>query len=1677
MSNSTRGGAPVAVIFAAAIIAAAASLRVGSDAGPATAGPDIRPQPVLWRAGYQAVPDTAADSIVYVPLWRRDGGHTTQLHVQNVGSAPANAAIELLDALGAPLACTAPCAFTIGPGEMRIVDVADVGSVVIGATGSAVVTGDQPLAVAVERVAQYDHGEDLIAYEGAVLGDAATEIEIPAVYADWATETGMTKAHSVVHVQNVGGASTSVSLDVRNSAGGLVTLGPMAAGPGMSVAFDIAAGIGTSLGGALTASAKASQPIAAVVHTRSADSMLTGGHAETWQRDVRSAPMTWLPVLKDVWGRCTSIRFRAGGGYAAFDLFGASPPAGPVPERSVVLPTGGIAGDTRPFCTSAPFDSLPSNFQGSLRITFSGSPVQPTDAYAFHSGWTSPGVGVAGPAVAGTEGSPAGQAATRLHAPVIHADWPAYGSSAAGPRLESAIAVTNPSAAAANVSVTYRGTSGACAGMMFVDGPRIVAAAGSTRFDQGAAGGSGLPAPCVGSAIIESSQPILATVLDEAYLDPPPPCVDPPPGLEAWWPLDERIGSPTARELVAGRDGAVGGPARNFGPGRVGNAYFLDGVALGANSDHVEVPDDPSLDAGTGDLTLDAWIKVAPEDLEAVAPRVIVQKLSFSGGQFGYGLQVADGALELILADGTLSTFRTAAKLPTDGDWHFVAAVVDRSSAPDPLTSVRLFVDGIVQAKSTASGFATLPPTGSLDNERPLRIGARTVNFPLQIFKGGIDEVELFKSALTDEQVADIADSGAGGKCKPTPGPPPTATDTPPPSDTPTVTPTFTPSPTPFPPCVPTPADMVAWWPFDETSGTTFHDRTANQVDGHVWSMNSSTAKNWAPGVVDGAYHFYMLDAANAQGAGDVFPAEGDFSADAWIRSTKGWPGGDWRTIVGGVDNAGGLWHGISFITDTDYTRLGLVLEAGSPSFSSITTFWSWPGAAYALPKDGGWHHAAVTVSRSSVDGGRFYLDGALVGEFDPTIVTGPVERPDTLWFGNKAVALDEVQVYHRALSHDEMKDIYEAGPSGKCKVTDSCPFEIALDVAEPGSGAPDDLAVIGTLRAIRASILDPDHTGDRIARAFDRHSPEVVARLLADGALRAEARRLVADLDPVYAPLVDSERAPRALTEPELARVDAFLGALESRAGPALAEELSAWRDRASGWAGLTAAEIWAQERVVLPDHALRSPVRHVAVSSAIPRWDPERLADGRADPAWSSRVHVEHLEGAEWAAIRLPRLTTIDGVRISPRRDPSDPDHGLGFPKDFVVQYAVDSSETICNPDSPRFYEASNWRPLVTKVGFSLPSSEPVTFSFAPRTARCVRVFGAELSQDDYGNRYLQLAELEALSGGAAVPSATAVVSSRLNRWPAERLVDGELDEAWSSVAHTEHLEAAEWAAIRLGSTTPVDGVRFLPRSDPANPGRSLGFPKDFVVQYALDGEYLTCDPSSPRFAELGNWRPLATRVGFAQPPDEPIEIDFEPRPIGCLRLFGAELSQDDYGNRYLQLDEFEALAGGGVVPASAAIVSSALGSWPAERLVDGEAGTVWSSRPHTEHLAGAEWAAVRLSEPSTIVGLRIHPRRDPTNPESSLGFPKDFVVQSSADGDGTTCDPSSPRFAELGNWSPISTHVGFEQPSAQPVFFGFEPRPAGCVRVFGAELSQDDYGNRYFQLGEIEVLRSGD
>lgn len=235
-------------------------------------------------------------------------------------------------------------------------------------------------------------------------------------------------------------------------------------------------------------------------------------------------------------------------------------------------------------------------------------------------------------------------------------------------------------------------------------------------------------------------------------------CTQAPPDMTAWWTFDEGAG-PLAHDIASVDNVATHKNGPLVVTGKVANALGFNGFS------HVLAPSQSELNVGVGNFSIDAWVRTTQKGM-----RPIVDKRS-AGPVSGYALYVFDGRLGLQLADragSTLCSTNNAVSACTDwiapagwpniadGQWHHVAATVDRNSPNGGI----LYVDGWV--------VLIFDPTirnRTLDNLAGLKIARGSVN-PIQWWIGEIDEVEIFKRAITAAEVQAIYNADNLGKCK-----------------------------------------------------------------------------------------------------------------------------------------------------------------------------------------------------------------------------------------------------------------------------------------------------------------------------------------------------------------------------------------------------------------------------------------------------------------------------------------------------------------------------------------------------------------------------------------------------------------------------------------------------------------------------------------------------------------------------------------------------------------------------------------------------------------------------------------------------------------------------------------------------------------------------------------------
>ncbi|MCX6122635.1 MAG: T9SS type A sorting domain-containing protein [Ignavibacteriales bacterium] len=228
-------------------------------------------------------------------------------------------------------------------------------------------------------------------------------------------------------------------------------------------------------------------------------------------------------------------------------------------------------------------------------------------------------------------------------------------------------------------------------------------------------------------------------------------CVEPPPGMVAWWPFDETSGS-TSIDLAGFNNSGthINGPVPV--PAKVSGGLQFDGI-----NDYVAVPDHSELNFGTGDFSIDAWIKTS----DSTNLKIIVDKQTLNGYIYqGYSFYLNYGYLTVQLADGVPPTYFTNWSpfvFVADGNWHHVAVTVSRSNN----NGIVFYKDGV----ATQFGDPTVR-SGSLTTTSPLTIGRQSYTDQFE-FNGILDEIELFNRALSSQEIVSIFAADSAGKCKP----------------------------------------------------------------------------------------------------------------------------------------------------------------------------------------------------------------------------------------------------------------------------------------------------------------------------------------------------------------------------------------------------------------------------------------------------------------------------------------------------------------------------------------------------------------------------------------------------------------------------------------------------------------------------------------------------------------------------------------------------------------------------------------------------------------------------------------------------------------------------------------------------------------------------------------------
>ena len=219
-----------------------------------------------------------------------------------------------------------------------------------------------------------------------------------------------------------------------------------------------------------------------------------------------------------------------------------------------------------------------------------------------------------------------------------------------------------------------------------------------------------------------------------------------------------------------------------------------------------------------------------------------------------------------------------------------------------------------------------------------------------------------------------------------------------------------------LPVCAPAPSGLVGWWRAEGDA----HD----VIGGNHGTLGSGA--NFTDGEVGQAFSFNGTSSSyvSIPDSPLLDSFTNSITIELWLKANQTNANSNWQTIV---SKGNAAWE----IQATVYART-VSFFMGGPNPSNVT------GSRNV--QDGQWHHVAAVYDGTNIN---LYVDGTLDASTPST--GGIVQNSYPMGIGYSAQGLggspgyfyngkvDEVSLYHRALSAGEIAAIYNAGSAGKC--------------------------------------------------------------------------------------------------------------------------------------------------------------------------------------------------------------------------------------------------------------------------------------------------------------------------------------------------------------------------------------------------------------------------------------------------------------------------------------------------------------------------------------------------------------------------------------------------------------------------------------------------------------------
>jgi hypothetical protein len=439
-------------------------------------------------------------------------------------------------------------------------------------------------------------------------------------------------------------------------------------------------------------------------------------------------------------------------------------------------------------------------------------------------------------------------------------------------------------------------------------------------------------------------------------------------GLVGYWSFDaSTINGTTVKDMSGkGNNGTLVGSPTSV-PGVINQALEFDGSTSYVNAS--------SFAATLSSATLTAWIKLNSF--------TSWHGIIFSRGP-ATGLSLGNTNTLAYTWNNAANTYNFVGPLLTTGQWEFVAVSVSPTQA-----TLYASLKGVLNsATNIYSHSPTTIPSGSL------RIGDDNC-CSNRFLNGSIDEVRIYNRALTAAQVATLYNDSKAAHV----------------ADTNKTT---------------LSSGLVGYWPLDGDTinwkANTTADMSGNNNTGTLVGMSTTTSP--VAGKIGGALGFNGTSSyISVNSSSSLTPGTSNFSLSLWV-----YPSQSHEDLINNSNNNGASFTaGYALIL-----RSGCIFGSGGNvqfDMANGTSHDTGICSASSIPLNN-WSHITVVVSRlntiSIYINGRF--DKSIATSLTGSVTPGTFSIGKGIWTAYLSGKLDDVRIYNRALSANEVKQLYALG-------------------------------------------------------------------------------------------------------------------------------------------------------------------------------------------------------------------------------------------------------------------------------------------------------------------------------------------------------------------------------------------------------------------------------------------------------------------------------------------------------------------------------------------------------------------------------------------------------------------------------------------------------------------------